>query len=76
MPKKLRLGMIGLGEIAYKSTGWVISETANCEMVAGVDPVEHVARSYQEQFEIPCSTNLDDVLNRPDVDAVIVSTPH
>jgi predicted dehydrogenase len=68
--------MIGLGEIAYKSTGWLFQDTANCEMVVGVDPVEHVARSYQERFEIPCSTDLDDVLNHPDVDAVVVSTPH
>ena len=45
-------------------------------MIVGVDPVEHVARSYQERFEIPCSSNLDDVLNHPGVDAVIVSTPH
>ena len=76
MAKKLGLGMIGLGEIAFKSTGWLIPETTNCEMIVGMDPVEHVARSYQERFEIPCSTNLDDVLNHPGVDAVIVSTPH
>jgi predicted dehydrogenase len=74
--KKLGLGMIGLGEIAYNSTGQLIPETTNCEMIVGMDPVEHVARSYQQQFEIPCSTNLDDVLNHPGVDAVVVSTPH
>jgi predicted dehydrogenase len=74
--KKLGFGMIGLGEIAFKSTGWLIPETTNCEMIVGVDPVEHLARSYQERFEIPCSTDLDAVLSHPDVDAVIVSTPH
>ena len=76
MAKKLGFGMVGLGEIAYTSTGWVIPETTNCEMIVGMDPVEHVARSFQERFEIPCSTNLDDVLSHPGVDAVIVSTPH
>jgi UDP-N-acetyl-2-amino-2-deoxyglucuronate dehydrogenase len=74
--KKLGFGMIGLGEIAYKSTGGLIQNTANTEMIVGMDPVEHVASSYQDEFEIPCSTNLDDVLDHPDVDAVIVSTPH
>jgi predicted dehydrogenase len=76
MAEKLRFGMIGLGEIAFGSTGWLLQDTANCEMVVGMDPVEDIARSYQEQFEIPCSTDLDDVLNHPDVDAVVVSTPH
>ena len=31
MKKKLGFGMIGLGEIAWKSTGWVIQETENTE---------------------------------------------
>ena len=75
MAEKLRFGMIGLGEIAFRSTGWLLQDTANCEMVVGMDPVEDIARSYQERFEIPCSTDLDDVLNHPDVDAVVVSTP-
>jgi UDP-N-acetyl-2-amino-2-deoxyglucuronate dehydrogenase len=74
--KKLGLGMIGLGEIAFTSTGWVLQETSNAEMVVGMDPVEDLAHSYQEQFEIPCSTNLEDVLNHPGVDAVMISTPH
>lgn len=76
MSKKLGFGMIGLGEIAYKSTGGLLQEVVNAEMIVGMDPVEHVVRSYQDRFKIPCSTNLDDVLTHPDVDAVIVSTPH
>jgi UDP-N-acetyl-2-amino-2-deoxyglucuronate dehydrogenase len=68
--------MIGLGEIAYTATGGQIEEAVNAKMVAGMDPVEHVARSYQERYEIPCSTNLDDVLGNPGVDAVVISTPH
>jgi predicted dehydrogenase len=75
VPKKLGFGMIGLGEIAYKSTGGVMQKTAKAEMIAGVDPVEHIARSYQERFEIPCYTELDDVLNHPGVEAVIVTFP-
>jgi predicted dehydrogenase len=76
MPKELGIGLIGLGEIAYKSTGGLIQGAANIRMIVGMDPVEHVARSYQDRFEIPCSTRLDDVLGHPDVDAVIISTPH
>lgn len=76
MSDKLRFGLIGLGEIAYKSTGHVLERCARAEAVVGMDPVEHIAASYQAQFEIPCSTSLDDVLGNPDVDAVIISTPH
>jgi len=76
MTKKLRFGMIGLGEIAYKSTGIALQQAHNAEMVAGVDPVAHVAASYQETYDIPCSTDLDDVLGRDDVDAVVLSVPH
>jgi UDP-N-acetyl-2-amino-2-deoxyglucuronate dehydrogenase len=74
--KKLRIGLIGLGEIAYKSTGHVLQCTEKVEMVAGMDPVPEMATSYEAEFGIPCSTSLDSVLENPDVDAVVISTPH
>jgi len=74
--RKLRFGLIGLGEIAFKSTGKLFQETLKSEMVAGTDPVSHAAESYEETYGIPCSTDLDHVLQNPDVDAVVVSTPH
>lgn len=73
---KLRFGLIGLGEIAYKSTGHIFQKCEKCEMVAGADPVEDVAASYQQDFGIPCGTDLEALLARADVDAVVVSTPH
>ncbi len=74
--EKLGFGLIGLGEIAYKATGKLLQRTQRAEMIAGVDPVPHIAASYEETYHIPCSTDLQDVLGRPDVDAVIISTPH
>ncbi len=76
MAKKVGFGLIGLGEIAYKSTGELLQKSEYARMVVGVDVVDHVAKSYEETFKIPCSTNLDDVLNHPEVEVVIVSTPH
>ena len=73
---KLRFGLIGLGEIAFKSTGKIFGVCERCEMVAGVDPVAEIASSYEAEYGIPCGTDLDEVLAREDVDAVIVSTPH
>lgn len=74
--EKLGFGMIGLGEIAYKSTGKVFQQTTKAEAIVGMDPLPEIAASYEETYGIPCSTSLDDVLNHPDVDAVIISTPH
>jgi predicted dehydrogenase len=76
MAKKLGYGLIGLGEIAYKSTGKIFQQTEHSRMVTGVDPVGDVAQSYEKEYGIPCGTDLDAVLNHPEVDAVIVSTPH
>ncbi len=76
MSKKLRFGLIGLGEIAYKSTGHVLRQTRNAEMIVGMDPVPEMASSYEAEFNIPCSTDIQDVLANPDVDAVVISTPH
>ena len=76
MARKLRFGLIGLGEIAYKSTGKVFGQTQYAEMVAGMDVVEEVARSYEQTYGIPCTTDLDGLLGNPEVEAVVVSTPH
>ena len=76
MSRKLKFGLIGLGEIAYKSTGHIFPKCEKCEMIAGVDPVDEVAKSYEAEFGIPCGTDLDALLAREDVGAVIVSTPH
>lgn len=73
---KIRIGMIGCGEIAYKATAQSIQGIDNAEMIVGVDPVEHVARSFGETYGIETTTNLDAVLDSPDVDAVVISTPH
>ena len=76
MSEQLRMGLIGLGEIAYKSTAKALQTATNAVMVAGVDPVSHASESFQETYGIPCSTELAAVLERDDVDAVVISTPH
>ena len=76
MSRKLRFGLIGLGEIAYRSTGHVLGRCSRAEAIAGMDPVADVAASYEATFGIPCSTTLEALLDNPEVDAVVISTPH
>ncbi|GAH10423.1 unnamed protein product, partial [marine sediment metagenome] len=76
MPKKLRIGMIGCGEIAYMATAKSILNSSNAKMMIGMDPVKHIARSFGEIYGIKATTQLDDVLNDSDIDAVMISTPH
>ncbi len=74
--KPLRIGMIGCGEIAYTATGPAICETSNAEMVLAMDPVPDIAESFGRRFDIPWTTTLNEVLERPDIEAVLISTPH
>lgn len=68
--------MIGCGEIAYIATAKSILDSSNAKMMIGMDPVEHIARSFGETYGIKATTQLNDVLNDPDIDAVMISTPH
>lgn len=76
MSSELRIGMIGCGEIAYKATAKSIQAAENARMVIGMDPVEHVAQSFGETYDVEATTRTEDVLSRSDVDAVVISAPH
>ena len=76
MEQKLRIGMIGCGEIAYKSTGKAIAAASNAEMVIAMDTVAEVAQSFGETYGIPSTTNADEVFAHSEVDAVVISAPH
>jgi UDP-N-acetyl-2-amino-2-deoxyglucuronate dehydrogenase len=76
VPDKLCIGMIGCGEIAYRETAVAIQEADQAEMVIAMDTVEHVARSFGETFDVAATTRLEDVLEHPEVDTVVISVPH
>jgi predicted dehydrogenase len=68
--------MLGCGEIAYKATGEAVKASSNAEMVIAMDPVEHVARSFADTYGAEATTEAAHVLERADVDAVVISAPH
>ncbi len=62
MGRVLKVGMLGCGDIAYKSSGPSIKKSRNTEMIVAMDLVEHVAESFGEEFGIPATTCPDVVL--------------
>ncbi|NLE43427.1 MAG: Gfo/Idh/MocA family oxidoreductase [Chloroflexi bacterium] len=73
----VRWGVIGAGGIADRRTipeGLVPSD--RCELVAVMDVDEWRARTVADKYGVPVwTTQIDDVLSRPDVEAVYIATP-
>jgi UDP-N-acetyl-2-amino-2-deoxyglucuronate dehydrogenase len=74
-PAKLRVAMIGCGEIAVR-TAEGIAAAANAEHVMMMDVNETVASDLAQRYHVPYTTNVDEVLANPDVDAVYIAVPH
>lgn len=74
--RPLRVGMIGCGEVAYSLTGKAVTAAQGVRLVRAMDADESLARSFGETFKVPHTARLDDILDDPEIDAVIISTPH
>lgn len=78
MADKIRVGMIGLGRIsslhlpAYKP-----EQGMNAELVAVCDKNKKAMKAVLEEHNVEKTfTNVDDLLNDPEIDAVEILTPH
>ena len=75
MPDRLGIAIIGTGHIAGSHMR-SLSQHAPANVLAVFDVLGDRAQAFAEQWSIPSvATDLDQVLERKDVDAVIVSTP-
>ena len=74
MPHKLGLAIVGCGDIAPRHAE-ALTKTTGAKLVACMDLVEASAKSLGEKYGVPYYTKLDDVLARPDVEAVLIATP-
>ena len=72
---KVRYGIVGAGGMGsgHAKTMQAIEE---CELAAVCDIVPEVAESVGEQYDVPYCTDYHQMIDRPDVDAVMVATPH
>ncbi len=75
MDKELRIGIIGCGEIAV-SHARSIADARNARIVMTMDVKREVAKDLADRYGAAHTTDLDEVLSNPDVDAVYIATPH
>jgi myo-inositol 2-dehydrogenase/D-chiro-inositol 1-dehydrogenase len=69
------LGLIGLGRWGRQHIDGV-QKTPGCRLVAGSSRTPETCAAIQQEFGFECYTGLDELLARPDVEAVIISSPN
>jgi L-iditol 2-dehydrogenase len=73
--RTLRFGLVGCGEIAAE-TAAVIQKAANATISFTMDPNLDLARSLAAATEARVTDDIAELLASPEVDAVVISTPH
>ena len=72
----IRFGLLGCGRIAKRHSDLLGGgHIAGAELVAVCDEVRDRADAIAARFEVPAFHNLDDLLDRKDIDAVSILTP-
>jgi predicted dehydrogenase len=73
----LRIGVLGLGAIAQTAHLPVLSKMRGVQLAALCDNDAAKARSLAQRFSVrDICTDIDDLLEVPDLDAIIVTTPN
>lgn len=73
--RRLRFGLVGCGEIAAENAA-ALRAASNATITAATDPNLDLARSLAAATGARASRELAELLASPDVDAVLISTPH
>lgn len=75
--RKLRFGIVGIGDIVKSTMAPAMLEEPECEVVAGVSRDQGRADEFAATFGAPFAyTDYDEMLANPEVDAVFVGTPN
>ncbi len=75
MPEQLRFGVIGCGEISVE-TCIGISAARNATIAMFMDVQPQVLQDLSELYGAPTTTDVDELLANPNVDAVYIAVPH
>ena len=73
-PKTLKLGLLGLGRAGNFHMN-SIEALSGVELKWAMDIKKHLAVDYSKRMKSNWTVELDDVLNDPEVDAVIIASP-
>ncbi|NSW91290.1 MAG: Gfo/Idh/MocA family oxidoreductase [Firmicutes bacterium] len=77
MDNKIKLGIIGCGDIATKKFINAIEQNNNVELISVCDVVKEKAeRLYKQKKARSFYMDYNEMLEKEDMDAVIISTPH
>jgi predicted dehydrogenase len=71
----LRIGLLGCGDIAVQNAA-AIQTAPNTEFVACYDPVRGLAENVGHTYGAEVAHTSEELLERGDVDAVLLSVPH
>ncbi len=73
--KRLRFGFLATGTISRRLAKTMQLSTT-CELVAAASRLEEKAREFAAEFQVDAVTGYEALLERDDIDAVYVATPH
>ena len=73
-PNPLRVALVGCGDIA-PTHAKALQKTTRAKLVACMDLAEASAKSLGEEYGVPYTTRLDELLARTDVDMITIATP-
>jgi predicted dehydrogenase len=72
---RLRIGVIGCGEIAVRMAA-AIANSRHTKHVMVTDTQAALAQDLGQQYGVPWTDRVDDLLANPAVDAVYIAVPH
>ncbi|MFW6270104.1 MAG: Gfo/Idh/MocA family protein [Bacillota bacterium] len=72
---KLKLGIIGCGEISV-ATAKAVNNSENMELAMCMDIRKDVAQSLGSKFNIPVTTDTEELLDKEEIDVVYIAVPH
>jgi len=73
---RVRWGIIGVGDVTEVKSGPAFNKVENSEIVMVMRRNLDKVKSYAKRHSVPTyTTNADDIINNPEIDAVYIATP-
>ena len=72
----IRVAVIGTGAISQVVHVPIFAEREDVDLVAVADVDEHKAEALSKRFGVPHVLSTEETISRPDLDAVVISTPN